>query len=140
MTLTIGKLAKQSKVTIETIRYYQNIGLLSIPTKPESGYRLYSSEEIKKIRFIKRAQLAGFALKEVKELLALDGTHCHDVRLLAEQKCLQIDHQIDDLMSLRKTLLILVKSCGQSISTDQCAILDTLNSENTSPIDSLKSS
>jgi MerR family mercuric resistance operon transcriptional regulator len=70
MTLTIGKLAKQSKVTIETIRYYQRKGLLEEPIKPTSGYRQYPLETIARIRFIKRAQQSGFTLKEILELLS----------------------------------------------------------------------
>ena len=69
MKLTIGKLAKQSNVTIETIRYYQRKGLLVEPTKPDIGYRLYPPEDIFRIQFIKRAQLCGFSLKEISELI-----------------------------------------------------------------------
>lgn len=72
-SLTIGKLAKQTGVTIETIRHYQRIGLLPEPDKPDSGYRCYSDDAVIQIRFIKRAQQAGFTLKEIATLLALDG-------------------------------------------------------------------
>jgi MerR family mercuric resistance operon transcriptional regulator len=96
MKLTIGKLAKQAEVTVETIRYYQRIGMLDEPGKPGSSYRHYPSNAIARIRFIKRAQQAGFALKEIAELLSLDGTRCADVRKIAEQKCQQIDAQIKD--------------------------------------------
>jgi MerR family mercuric resistance operon transcriptional regulator len=69
MTLTIGKLAKQANVTIETIRYYQRKGLLIEPEKPATGYRQYPPEAIARIQFIKRAQQSGFTLKEIAELL-----------------------------------------------------------------------
>ncbi len=82
--LTIGKLAKQTEVTIETIRHYQRIGLLTEPAKPDGGYRSYSANAISRIRFIKRAQQAGFTLKEIATLLSLDGAHCADIRQLAE--------------------------------------------------------
>ena len=103
-SLTIGKLAKQTDVTIETIRHYQRLGLLSEPDKPESGYRYYPTDAITRIRFIKRAQQAGFSLKEIAALLSLDGKHCEEVRQLAEQKYQQIDQQIQDLTSLRQIL------------------------------------
>jgi len=121
MPLTIGKLAKQTDVTIETIRYYQRLGLLAEPEKPDSGYRDYPADAVTKIRFIKRAQQAGFTLKEIARLLALDGAHCADVRLLAEQKCQQIDEQITALMTLRQVLETLVDSCQQAASSEQCA-------------------
>jgi MerR family mercuric resistance operon transcriptional regulator len=70
--------------------------MLDEPGKPGSSYRHYPSNAIARIRFIKRAQQAGLALKEIAELLSLDGTHCADVRKIAEQKCQQIDAQIKD--------------------------------------------
>jgi MerR family mercuric resistance operon transcriptional regulator len=65
MTLTIGKLAKQANVTIETIRYYQRKGLLVEPEKPAMGYRQYPSEAISRLRFIKRAQQSGILESKV---------------------------------------------------------------------------
>jgi MerR family mercuric resistance operon transcriptional regulator len=123
-SLTIGKLAKHTEVTIETIRHYQRMGLLTEPEKPDSGYRCYSDNAVIRIRFIKRAQQAGFTLKEIATLLALDGAHCADVRQLAEQKCQQIDQQIKNLTALRQVLETLVNDCQQTASTARCAILD----------------
>ncbi len=128
--LTIGKLAKQTGVTIETIRYYQRIGLLTEPAKPDGGYRVYSVDTIARIRFIKRAQQAGFTLKEIAVLLSFDGEHCADVRQLAEQKCQQIDQQIRDLMVLRQILGSLVDDCQQTAQSAHCAILDAFSDDN----------
>ncbi len=127
MKLTIGNLAKQAEVTVETIRYYQRIGLLDEPGKPFSGYRHYPPHDIPRIRFIKRAQQAGFTLKEIAQLLSLDGTHCADVQKMAVQKCLQIEAQIKDLMALRNVLDNLVKRCQSDFSTDHCSIIDALS-------------
>jgi MerR family transcriptional regulator, mercuric resistance operon regulatory protein len=127
MNLTIGKLAKQTEVTIETIRYYQKIGLLVEPEKPGIGYRHYPPGAIDRIRFIKRAQQAGFTLKEIAELLSLDGTHCAEVRKIAEQKCQQIDNQIKDLTVLRNVLGNLVKRCQTDASTGHCSLIDALS-------------
>lgn len=129
MTLTIGKLAKLTEVTIETVRHYQRIGLQAEPEKPDSGYRCYSADEVIRIRFIKRAQQAGFTLKEIATLLSLDGAHCADVRQLAEHKCQQIDQQIKDLTALQQALDSLVNSCQQTVSSAHCAILDTFNDD-----------
>lgn len=127
--LTIGKIAKQTQVTIETIRHYQRMGLLAEPSKPDGGYRVYSVDTIVRIRFIKRAQQAGFTLKEIASLLSLDGAHCTDIQQLAEQKCQQIDQQIKDLTALHQVLASLINDCQQSASSARCAILDAFSDE-----------
>lgn len=127
--LTIGKLAKQTEVTIETIRHYQRIGLLTEPEKPHGGYRCYSDGAITRIRFIKRAQQAGFTLKEIATLLSFDAAHCADIRQLAEQKCQQIDQQIMDLTTLRHVLGTLVNDCQQTASSASCAIFDAFSDD-----------
>lgn len=129
MTLTIGKLAKHANVTIETIRYYQRKGLLTEPEKPATGYRQYPAEAIARIQFIKRAQQSGFTLKEIAELLSLDGEHCEDVQKMAEQKRQQIDKQLKDLTELRNVLDILVKGCQQDKSTDHCSLIDAFSNQ-----------
>jgi MerR family mercuric resistance operon transcriptional regulator len=128
-SLTIGKLAKQTEVTIETIRHYQRMGLLTEPEKPDSGYRCYASDAVIRIRFIKRAQQAGFTLKEIVTLLSLDGAHCADIRQLAEQKCQQIDQQIKDLTALRQILGTLVNDCQRTALSAHCAILDAFSDD-----------
>ncbi len=135
MFLTIGKLAKQSDVTIETIRYYQRKGLLIEPEKPVSGYRQYPNDAIARLRFIKRAQQAGFTLKEILELLSLDSGQCQDVRKMAEQKCQHIDEQIKDLTALRSVLDNLVKGCQTNPSTEHCSLIDALSKESSTTSD-----
>ena len=128
MKLTIGNLAKQSGVTIETIRHYQRIGLLDEPEKPLGGYRHYPADAVSRLRFIKRA---GFTLKEVAILLSLDGKQCAEACRLAEQKCQQIDRQINGLITLRQALEKLVDNCRQTDSSEQCAVLDAFNDDDT---------
>ena len=132
MKLTIGKLAKQSNVTIETIRYYQRKGLLDEPIKPATGYRLYPSEAIFRIQFIKRAQLCGFSLQEISELLLLDSGHCSDVQKIAKKKRQQVDNQIKDLTVLRDVLDKLVQGCEKNTSTEHCSLIDTLSKKTSS--------
>jgi len=129
MQMTIGKLAKQAGVTVETIRYYQRIGLLNEPTRAQGSYRLYPPDAIGRIRFIKRAQQAGFTLKEIAELLSFDGTHCSDVQKIAEQKCQQIEAQIKDLTALRSVLVSLVNRCQTDASTERCSLIDAFSNE-----------
>jgi len=124
--LTIGFLAKAAEVNIETIRYYQRIGLITEPDKPSHGYRVYPHETLKRIKFIKRAQQLGFSLQEIADLLQLGEGNCRDVRLQAEQKRIQIDNQIKDLQRLRGTLSNLIDACNSNSDTSHCAIVETL--------------
>ncbi|MCF6251546.1 MAG: MerR family DNA-binding protein [Methylococcaceae bacterium] len=129
MKLTIGKLAQLANVTIETIRYYQRKGLINEPVKPVTGYRQYPTVAIARIQFIKRAQQTGFTLKEIAELLSLDGEHCQDVQKMAEQKRQQINEQLKDLTALRNALDGLVKGCQQDKSTDHCSLIDAFSNQ-----------
>jgi MerR family mercuric resistance operon transcriptional regulator len=129
MNLTIGKLASQANVTIETIRYYQRKGLLVEPNKPATGYRQYPSEAISRLRFIKRAQQSGFSLKEIMELLSLDSEHCQDVQNMAEQKLQQIDEQLKDLTALRNVLDRLVKGCQQDKLAHHCSLIEAFSNQ-----------
>jgi len=124
--LTIGFLAKAADVNIETVRYYQRIGLISEPDKPSQGYRIYPKETLKRIKFIKRAQQLGFSLQEINDLLQLGEGNCNDVRLRAEQKRTQIDKQISDLQNLRDTLSQLINTCNSDSNSSHCAIVETL--------------
>ena len=98
---TIGILAKAAEVNIETIRYYQRVGLITEPVKPLQGYRTYPSETLNRIKFIKRAQQLGFSLAEIAELLELGEGSCNDVRQRAEEKKAHIEQQIHLLNNVR---------------------------------------
>ncbi len=126
--LTIGLLAKQADVNIETIRYYQRINLLTEPEKPAQGYRIYPQQSINRIRFIKRAQQLGFSLQEIADLLQLSKANCNDIRVLAEHKRQQINQQIKDLNNLRNTLDTLINECHNEKKTDCCPIIESLTS------------
>jgi len=125
-SLTIGYLARAAEVNVETVRYYQRFGIIDEPQKPIDGYRIYPTETVDRIRFIKRAQQLGFSLKEIAELLDLGDGHCDDVRLRAEEKQAHIDAQIKDLRKLRKTLDKLIKACQSDSNTAHCPIVETL--------------
>lgn len=126
MGLTIGKLARTGNVNVETIRYYQRVGLIKEPEKPPIGYRQYPADYIARIHFIKRAQPLGFTLKEIAELLLLGDTHCDDVKTLAEQKRERIEAQIKDLNIMREVLGNLIDACNSNRSIDHCSIIDAL--------------
>ena len=87
--MTIGKAARNADAGVETIRFYERQGLIAQPPKPLSGYRIYSYETVKRIRFIRQAQALGFSLREIRELLSLKAdpsADCADVRDQAEAK------------------------------------------------------
>jgi MerR family mercuric resistance operon transcriptional regulator len=125
-TFTIGKLAKTTHVNVETIRYYQRIGLIKEPKKPLTGYRQYDNALVDTLFFIKRAQQLGFQLSEIKELLDLGSGKCHDVMSMAQLKRDKIKKHIDDLKSMQKELDKLIRSCKNSNKKHSCAMIDTL--------------
>ena len=123
--LTIGHLGRKAGVNVETIRYYQRIGLIEEPIRPYSGFRTYATSSVDRIKFIKRAQKLGFSLTEISELLELGDGRCADVRQRAETKRAQIQDQIQALMALDKTLNKLVIACRTELSPT-CPIIATL--------------
>lgn len=127
--LTIGRLAEQADVNVETVRYYQRVGLIAEPSKPVQGFRTYPSETIDRIRFIKRAQQLGFKLSEISELLDLGSGHCDDVRMRAEEKRDQIINQINDLEALKVTLDTLITACRKGKKNACCPVVEALTSD-----------
>ena len=130
--LTIGKLAKQGRVNLETIRYYEREGLVPKPRRLASGYRIFSSEDVRRVRFIKQAQELGFSLKEIKELLALrvrPGTTCADVRNRTAAKIANIDEKLRTLTAMKEALVRLNAACSGQGAVSDCPILESLYSE-----------
>ena len=121
--LTIGRLAKAAEVNVETVRYYQRVGLVIEPVKPLDGFRVYPNETVNRIRFIKRAQKLGFSLQDIAHLLELGEGHCDDVREQAEAKLGQIEAQIKDLQAMRKTLKKLITECSAGNDNGSCPIV-----------------
>ena len=112
--LTIGKVAERAGVNVETIRYYQRRGLPDEPTKPPGGYRHYSPDTAKRVRFIKRAQALGFTLEEVCGLLRPDAASaCAETRELATHKLALVEEKPAELAALRKGLAALVSKCDK---------------------------
>lgn len=125
--LTIGVLAKHSDVNVETIRYYQRRGLLEEPSKPSGGFRQYPQESVKRVRFIKRAQMLGFTLEEIQGLLALDERKaCTQTREIAAHKLELIAQKIAELSKMKKSLARLLRSCDASAAGAPCPIIHLL--------------
>ena len=121
-SLTVGKLAAAGGVGVETIRFYQRKGLLAQPTR-DSGIRRYGSDDLRRLRFIRQAQAAGFTLEEIKELLDLDaGEDRSRARELAKLRIAALDARIAQLRQARDALSRLARECGEG-SAGPCPIL-----------------
>lgn len=131
-SLTIGHLAKQAGVNLETVRYYERRGLLPKPPRSASGYRQFPTDSARRLRFIRRAQELGFSLKEIRELLPLRvsrSTTSKDIRARAQAKIADIDAKIRSLDSMKKTLKKLTTVCDGCAPLAECPILESLDSE-----------
>ena len=125
--MTIGQVAAAADVHVETIRYYQRLGLVGEPPRPLGGIRRYDDTTVARLRFIKRAQQLGFALDEVRNLLALeDGQSCRETRVLAEKKLAVIDARLADLWRMQKLLKTLIADCDSGKRPRACPIIATL--------------
>lgn len=126
--LSIGKLAKAGGVGVETVRFYQRKGLLETPPRGD-GVRRYGDEHVRRLRFIRRAQQAGFTLAEIQELLDLDANfdraRAHD---LAATRIAALDRQIEQLQRARASLNRLAKECEEGTS-GTCPIIAAFDSE-----------
>jgi len=128
--LTIGRLAESAQVNVETVRYYQRRGLMREPARPLGGVRRYSDDDVKRIRFIKRAQQLGFTLEEITNLLKLeDGRSCRETERLAQQKLILVEARLADLERLRKTLRELIGRCESGRGRIACPIIESLVAE-----------
>ncbi|TXC68002.1 MerR family transcriptional regulator [Sphingomonas ginsenosidivorax] len=126
--MTIAGLAREGDVGVETIRYYQRRRLLETPDRPNNsgsggGIRRYGSEDVRRLRFIRSAQGAGFTLEEIGELLELDATDDRvRARELANKRVAALDAKIDELKRVRSSLHRLARECGAG-SEGPCPIL-----------------
>ncbi len=126
---TTGRLAKAADVNVETLRYYEQRGLLPEPPRRDSGYRIYPTESVERLRFIKGAQELGFTLEEIKELLTLRVSETADkgiVRHHAQQKVKQIEVKIRALQEMRDALQHLIHECSGEGPTSDCPILEAM--------------
>lgn len=126
--MTIGRLAQEAGVNVETIRYYQRRGLLDEPQKPAGGHRRYQPSMLKRIAFIRRAQGLGFTLAEVETLLRYsDGTSWKETRQIAERKLGSLDAHIGQLRKMRDSLKALIKKSIDGKGKGTCPIIKSLD-------------
>ena len=132
MKMTIGQVAKLAGVGVETVRFYEREGLLYQPARPDSGYRQYAPDVIKRIQFIQRAKELGFSLREIHELLILSvepKSSCSEVKRQAEAKIDEIECKIADLLRMKCALVQVTERCSEAGPLRNCPILDALESD-----------
>ena len=131
-SLTIGRLAREAGVNLETVRYYERRGLLPRPPRSAAGYRLFPAEAARRLRFIRHAQELGFSLAEIRELLSLRVSPIAkrtDVRKRADAKIADIDAKIRSLEAMKRTLRKLTNACEGCGPVAECPILESLDRE-----------
>lgn len=131
----IGELASQTGVSVDTIRFYEDKGLITPASRSDAGYRLFSQQDKEKLLFIQRTKQVGFTLNEISELMELklhpDAHTCEEVKQVTEQKIEQVTAKINELERIRSSLAQLSVACdGGSHSAQHCSILQLLNSDN----------
>lgn len=127
--LTIGKLAASAGVNVETVRYYQRIGLLETPATL-AGYRQYDDTHVQQLLFIRRAKEAGFSLEEVGALLHLDAIHDRQqIRALAEHRLHDLEERIRGMQALAGRLQALIQQCVEEKTGICCPIVETFRAD-----------
>lgn len=129
MPMTIGELASQAGVNVQTVRYYERRRILSAPDRTASGYRQYDGNALHRLHFIKKAQELRFSLDEITELLDLrvdDPASCSVVAAKTQRKLADVRRKIQDLRRMERVLERLGASCAARHPTGECPILETL--------------
>ena len=128
--ISIGDLAKGTGTKVVTVRYYEQIGLLPVPSRTTGNYRTYSNEHMRRLRFIRRCRGLGFTLDQIRDLLRLSSQkdeECENVDRITAQHLIEIEQKISDLKRLAKELRRLNNCCqGNGIIAD-CRILEALS-------------
>ncbi len=124
------QLAAQAGVNVETLRFYERKGLLPAPPRTSGGYRQYSENDLRRLKFILTAKRHGFTLQEIKELLELrisSETTCDQVREIAQGKIALIDEKLRELKRIKKALQTLSQRCQSEHPTEECPILEAFD-------------
>lgn len=124
----IGELAKATDTKVETIRYYEQIGLLPLPDRTTGNYRAYAVEHLKRLSFIRRSRDLGFSIDQVRDLLSLadqEQDPCNSVDELAREHLAEVDAKIADLRRLRTELASIISRCSCG-TIAECRVIDAL--------------
>ena len=125
---TIGRLSAECGVNIETIRYYERIGIAPIPSRSVGGRRIYDRNAVRRLSFIRRGRELGFSLDDIRSLMGLEDRRpsCARVYEIAQRHLDEIRSKIDDLKRLERTLSIAARSCSRGNVPD-CPLIDALS-------------
>ncbi|KLN98308.1 Zn(2+)-responsive transcriptional regulator [Moellerella wisconsensis] len=127
----IGQLAKLANVTPDTIRFYEKQGLMGHQIRTEGGYRLFTEQDLQRLRFIRYAKQLGFTLETITELLSIrvDPAHhtCQESKQIVDERLADVESKIQELTIMRDSLKMLSAACcGDEHATTYCSILETL--------------
>jgi len=128
-TFTTGELAKASGTGVQTVLYYERIGLLPEPPRTPAGHRRYRFGDVRRMRFVRHAQTLGFSLEEIRDLLELrvsPGESCTAVGIKADDVIGRIDATMTELQVIRASLEVLREACRTKTPTSDCPILDAI--------------
>lgn len=126
--IAIGRLSKHTGTNIETIRYYERVGLLPAPARSSGGYRLYGTDHLKRLNFIRRARALGFSIGEVRTLLRLADERkrpCAEVRVVADTHLKDVRAKIADLRRMERVLKATIARCASGQRT-HCPVIEAL--------------
>jgi MerR family mercuric resistance operon transcriptional regulator len=127
----IGRLAKQTGTNVETVRFYERIGLLPTPNRSAGGYRLYRIDHVKRLTFVRRARALGFSIREVRTLLRLADERrrpCAEARIVAEAHLKNVLAKIADLRTMERVLKDTVARCVKGTES-HCPLIEALSQE-----------
>lgn len=127
--LSIGKLGEKTGVNVETIRYYEKIGLLPEPERTQAGYRQYGDNHLRRLHFIRRGRDLGFSIEAIRELLRLAGHPeypCHNADRMAVEHLAEVERKIAELERLRHALSEMINCQAHTVA--ECRIIDALAS------------
>ena len=130
--MRIGELARSVDISVETIRYYQRIGLLEVPQKPYGGTRSYGTEDLQRLRFIRRAQQLGFSLHDICALLELSSSDCEQVQKLAAEKLNLVQEKLGQLRRIESVLAETLTQCAKRKGNQPCPIIESLTESDNS--------
>lgn len=129
-TMSIGTLSKETGIGIETIRFYERLGLIVPVGRKSSGYRIFDDSSLKALGFIKHAKELGFSLSEIQELLDLKAdkkSKCQSVQLKAKAQLQAVEEKINHLERIKNVLSKLIEQCRQRKIDSECPLLDCLD-------------
>ena len=131
--LAIGRVSRRTGMNVETIRYYERVGLLPRAPRSSGGYRLYAAEHVKRLSFIRRARALGFSIDEIRTLLRLADERkrpCAEVRVVAEAHLADVRAKIADLEAMERVLKETVARCAKGAGS-HCPMIEALSREPT---------